>query len=623
MKRRKMPLRCLWLGVITLTVTITPNVHSQNVDELRRELEEKGVEKFIQDINKLAFPARDNTILRLDDLKNPRLLQPIVETFLNNDDGHVRENAARVLGNMGDARAVEPLAHSLREDERAGVRKLAAEALGKIGEKSAIEPLVAALEDSSVGVRAGAAEALDELGWKPTTPRARFVFLVAKKDWKTCLELDKSATIDALTVLLGNSDESVRRDAIRVLSQIGGARAVDAIVSVLEVAGESAAGALGRMGDRRAVEPLVRRLEEPAKGFYKERVQMAIIRALAKLGDPRAVESLIAALEDRGRDVQVEAAKALGEIGDKRAVEPLVTALKHEHSLQAAGEPASFEPVVAAQMKNRYAPVRVAAARALGKIGDKRGVEALVSVLNDDEHRGARLAAAGSLGAIRDRNSVPSLILAALKDSDREVREQARAALLEMKDPRATDVYIMAMDSDDPDMRLKAARIVAASEDPKAANVRARALEVIEEETSYITAETTCNPFGQPFLVALHNRAGKIVAMRTREYDGSYMVSETLTDVSAGKKISTCAFDSRGQRVQPATFLCLDTNGDIIRDRKGNPVLAETFSAEQKAITSFRYNDFNPTIKAAATTRIYPCRNCATQTGMADCSYVW
>jgi len=172
-------------------------------------------------------------------------------------------------------------------------------------------------------------------------------------------------------------------------------------------------------------------------------------------------------------------------------------------------------------------------------------------------------------------------------------------------------------------MRLKAARILAVSEDPKAANVRSRALEVIEEETSYITAETTCNPFGQPALVALQNRAGKIVAMRTRKYDGSYIVSETLTDLSTGKEIRTWTFDPRGRRVQTAMFLCLDKNGDIVRDRKGNPVLIETFSAEQRSITSVRYSDFNPTIKAAQTTRIYPCKNCAEVTGIPNCIYVW
>jgi HEAT repeat protein len=46
--------------------------------------------------------------------------------------------------------------------------------------------------------------------------------------------------------------------------------------------------------------------------------------ALGKLGDARAVEPLIASLKDQEAPVQVEAAVALGKLGDMRAVQPLV-----------------------------------------------------------------------------------------------------------------------------------------------------------------------------------------------------------------------------------------------------------------------------------------------------------
>ena len=73
------------------------------------------------------------------------------------------------------------------------------------------------------------------------------------------------------------------------------------------------------------------------------------VEALSKIGDTRAVEPLIAALKDGHMDVRGAAAKALGKIGDARAVEPLVTSLRDE-----------------------ITNVRGAAAEALGKIGDPR-----------------------------------------------------------------------------------------------------------------------------------------------------------------------------------------------------------------------------------------------------------
>jgi len=55
--------------------------------------------------------------------------------------------------------------------------------------------------------------------------------------------------------------------------------------------------------------------------------------ALGKIGDKRAVEPLIAALEDNDRKVRWNAAAILGNIGDKRAVEPLIAALNDSNTI--------------------------------------------------------------------------------------------------------------------------------------------------------------------------------------------------------------------------------------------------------------------------------------------------
>jgi len=61
---------------------------------------------------------------------------------------------------------------------------------------------------------------------------------------------------------------------------------------------------------------------------YKVRVQAALV--LGKLGDPRAVQPLIKALGDQNKSVRGIAASALGQLGDAAAVDPLRDLLRRE-----------------------------------------------------------------------------------------------------------------------------------------------------------------------------------------------------------------------------------------------------------------------------------------------------
>ncbi|MBP2144935.1 HEAT repeat protein [Methanofollis sp. W23] len=68
-----------------------------------------------------------------------------------------------------------------------------------------------------------------------------------------------------------------------------------------------AAEALGRLGDMRAVEPLIRALEDDPD----PRVRKKAAWALGQLGDLRAQRPLLVALGDRDDDVQEIAGEAL------------------------------------------------------------------------------------------------------------------------------------------------------------------------------------------------------------------------------------------------------------------------------------------------------------------------
>jgi hypothetical protein len=69
---------------------------------------------------------------------------------------------------------------------------------------------------------------------------------------------------------------------------------------------------------------------------YKVRVQAALV--LGKLGDARAVQPLIKALGDQNKTVRGIAASALGQLGDAAAVDPLRDLLRHESDAFVRGQ---------------------------------------------------------------------------------------------------------------------------------------------------------------------------------------------------------------------------------------------------------------------------------------------
>ena len=91
----------------------------------------------------------------------------------------------------------------------------------------------------------------------------------------------------------------------------------------------AAAAALGQLGDRRAVEPLVDFVSKTRYGW----VDVSAMRALGRLRDDRAVQPLCAVLTDENRNIEAReaAARALARIGNPAAVEPLCATLPESY----------------------------------------------------------------------------------------------------------------------------------------------------------------------------------------------------------------------------------------------------------------------------------------------------
>lgn len=78
---------------------------------------------------------------------------------------------------------------------------------------------------------------------------------------------------------------------------------------------------LGMVGGEEAIRALIMTLQNEHEDLI---VRGRAALMLGKLGDARAVESLIRALDAPGYQTPLYAAEALGKLGDTRAIEPLV-----------------------------------------------------------------------------------------------------------------------------------------------------------------------------------------------------------------------------------------------------------------------------------------------------------
>ncbi len=220
----------------------------------------------------------------------------------------------------------------------------------------------------------------------------------------------------------------------------------------------AAVEALGRMGDKRIVEPIAESLLKD--GSWD--VRKLSVEALGRIREDRATELLWQALLDADHDVRQTAAAALGQIPDPRSIAPLVLALKDESSsVRQAAKAAlrqidrqweispgaqSMVPQLEAALNDREYWVAQSAADTLAKINDmrqrseasaltedpaKKKLDQAIAILSDtlrDVDRDLRQAAAEALGRITDDRVVVPLV-AALDDQDEWVARAAALAL--------------------------------------------------------------------------------------------------------------------------------------------------------------------------------------------------
>jgi len=158
--------------------------------------------------------------------------------------------------------------------------------------------------------------------------------------------------------LTGFGHPRVQQGAAKPRSKQQGTRSVERLIADLRHEGSDihleAARALGRIGDVRAIEPLITLLNDMGAHYREENHVKIVGRALAQIGKP-AVEPLIANMKDK-HNVRVTAI-ALAQFG-QLVVEPLIDTMNDPNNA-----------------------ARLGAATALEEIPDTRAVEALLAAL--------------------------------------------------------------------------------------------------------------------------------------------------------------------------------------------------------------------------------------------------
>ncbi len=133
--------------------------------------------------------------------------------------------------------------------------------------------------------------------------------------------LDGKDVDGLVSILTSEKPRDIRSEAAKALELLKDARAVPALIETLKgdptYVRTKATVALIEIGEP-AVAALIPLIMHP-----DDEVGELAAKALGEIGDKRAVEPLIAALKDKTREVRRYAAVALGNLGDARAIEPL------------------------------------------------------------------------------------------------------------------------------------------------------------------------------------------------------------------------------------------------------------------------------------------------------------
>ncbi len=235
--------------------------------------------------DRLIAALQDDTVCSpvanaLGELGDPRAVEPLID-LLHRQDAQIRRSAAFALLKLRDPRAARDLEAALKDSD-ATVRRVAVDALNGLPDGLKKETLLELLHDPDIKVREEAGFYLAKMG-VPDDPIERAWFAAARREWEMAFQLGQIA-VEPLVLATQTEDIEHQLGAAKTLARLGDRRAVEPLLSCLVYAlakpkvYEEAAETLGKYGDRRAVKPLQDRLQS-----FEPKVRAVAFRALNEL----------------------------------------------------------------------------------------------------------------------------------------------------------------------------------------------------------------------------------------------------------------------------------------------------------------------------------------------------
>ena len=275
-------------------------------------------------------------------------------------------------------------------------RRLAILKLGQSKDVRAFELIEQFAGDPSKVLRQAVATAVGESG--DSRGLRLGLALLADKEADVVREAIRSlkifahpATIRPL-MLAGLNEPMLRVQAIDAVVGFGHAGLAE-LLEILETRNPLISGdavtALGRIGDKQAVQSLVRSLDSSDAAM-----RIKIVEALARIGDRSALTKIMTLLSDPDETVQLGAVQTVQKMPDRRAVKPIMAILKRTQNTElrrqsvialAATGSDKIVPTLTGLLANADAELKKAIAEALSRVDSTEAAETLATMLHSDD----------------------------------------------------------------------------------------------------------------------------------------------------------------------------------------------------------------------------------------------
>ena len=299
----------------------------------------QALQTQLRDPNKMIRQAALNALAKMD---GPVQIGPVIQ-LLRDPDMEVQNRAIDVIVRAKDPTTMKHLVEVLK-DENEYARRAGVEVLNHLGTAKDIKHLLQVIKDDDWWVRTRAADALGKIGG----PRV----------------------VDAVIELIRDEDEDVRRAAIEILNQTKDERAVNFLIEATKDkdwwVSERAVDALAEIGSKKAVPALMELLHSQDN----TRSLPTLARALGKIGDTRVIDSMIKLLDRPEKEIKVEAINALARLADDKRADSV------RGYIQSIGSTATDDTIAHAALRaieeidGRYSSTAVAAQAKAAKMAE-------------------------------------------------------------------------------------------------------------------------------------------------------------------------------------------------------------------------------------------------------------